>query len=359
MRYINKKLTILATCIISSYSMANFVIVVDERYNNYEVGKFKEVVVLGNWTNVGNADCTVDIENSEIYYNRDFNQTEICTQEQERKKETYLEDHNGNRAPEPIKTEKESQTITVSSNTTIQKGTHIENNCEAILTNNYSDGDGLYRVGFNNSDVYCDMTRNGGGWMRITNYDFDENPNNTPQGMVKTINRTLTTYTGASYRLNDGWYRKDVTSIPANGYSYLEIESNPNGFNWKQTMIEINSLQEITPDSYNVANSSIDSTSVNGQYLDGISFTYGNAGSRKHIHSLTRNLSNISRAGLEWLVSSGDYTGTETVPGNQIDMIILSDVISPTSEKISARLMLNQLFNDEKIGFTKYNVWIK
>lgn len=351
------KKPIIALAITTSlYSMANFVMVADE---SYKIGRSSTKTIISNWDNTGSEYCENNKEQMDVYFNKDFDQIKTCYQNQERTISIYDVNYNGEIASTPKETTTETRKVTNSTTTTAMKGIHIENDCEDIILNGYSSGDGLYRVGFNNSDVYCDMTRNGGGWMRITNYDFNENPDNIPPNMVKTVNRTLTIYTGASFTLRNGWYRKDVTSIPSGSYSFTEIESNTNGFAWKQSMIEIDSLQEITPDSYNVATTSRDSETINGQYLDGISLTYGNAGSRKHIHSLTRTGSTISRTGLEWLVASGDHTATMNPDGSQKPMIIFSKVISPTTEKISARLMLNQLYNDEKIGFTKYKVWVK
>lgn len=350
-----KGLTLLSMSIASSFAMANYVIVVSE---DYDAVKGYDDVVVGEWTDKGSKSCSNDIEQSEKYYGKTFTQTETCNQDQERTKETYYVDHNGNRTLK--ETEVETK-ILVTNTTTTPQGTHVENDCEDILSNGYSLGSDYYRVGFNNTDVYCDMVNNGGGWMRLTNYDFAENPNNTPPGLVKTVNRTLTKYTGHPYTLRDGWYRPDVISPSSSSFIWKEVDAPTNGFAWTQARIEITPLFEITPDSYNLPPTSRDSTTVNGQFVDGISVTYGNQGSRKSIKSLSRTTSGLTRSGLEWLVNSGDYIVSDNPDGSgsQLPQTFLSRKVSPTTEKISARLMLNQDYTDEKVGITKFKVWVK
>jgi hypothetical protein len=119
-------------------------------------------------------------------------------------------------------------------------------------------------------------------------------------------------------------------------------------------MIDIVPLFEISMDSYRVATSLRDSTTINGQYVDGISITYGSQGARHHIHTLSPSTTDIGRAGLEWLVSSGNHTET-----NGTNVTILSDIKPLGAEIISARLMANQDYTDEKVGIQKFKVWIK
>jgi len=350
-----KILTIAMSTLLTTNTFANFKVIISSEANNYNYGE--KVVIVGEWLATEEKSCSKDNLAEDYYYGIEFDQTETCSEPQERITTTKVVYSDGRE--EIINKTKETK-IDVKSNTIKLTGTHIENTCEEVLSNGFSYGDGNYRINFNGgSDVYCDMTRNGGGWMRITNYNFVENPDNTPNGFVKTVNRTLTTYTGASFTLKDGWYRKDVTSADASSFIWEEIIAPTNNFAWTESMIDIDSLQAITPDSYNVATSSRDSTTVNGQYLDGISITYGIQGNRKHIHSLTRTTTGLTRAGLEWLANSGDYTATEIAANNQRKLTILSGKVPETTENISARFALNQLYNDEKIGFTKLVIWIK
>lgn len=303
--------------------------------------------------------CNIDNESSNYYYGEKFNQHKICINQEERTVTEKVVDKNG---IEKILEKTEHRDVLISDTNTEIIGSHIENNCEDILNNGYSEGNKEYRVGFNNSDVYCDMTN--GGWMRLTNYDFEEDSNNIPPNMNKRVNHSYTTYTGANYTLVNGWYGDFLTSsmitVNPSGLFWTEVNANTNGFNWKETKIEINSIQGITPDSFNVATTNgRDSTTINGQYLDGLSLTYGNQGNRSHIHSLVRTTGSVSRSGLEWLVADGHYTGTEISIGNQEDQVIYFSPKSPTSENISIRLMTNQNYTDEIVGFTKFKVWVK
>lgn len=313
-------------------------------------------ITTSEWNTISKSNCSKDLLKENFYYDVEFTQTETCLEEQERtitNKVTYKDGRE-----EVISVEKETQLITVS-NSQVLKGTHTENTCNDVLLNGFSYGDGNYKINFNGgSDVYCDMTRNGGGWMRVSNYDWEEDSYNTPETLLRTENRTITAYTGNKHTFTDGWYNRDVTvteiaNSPSSFY-WGEAIVETNGFAWTQSMIDIVPLFEISMDSYRVATSSRDSTTINGQYVDGISITYGTQGARHHIHTLSPNTTDIGRAGLEWLVNSGNHTET-----NGTKFTILSDIKPSGTEIISARLMANQDYTDEKVGIRQFKVWIK
>ena len=350
------KKKLITLCFLVSFSAsnaANFNVVINNN-DSYFHGVFE--VTTSEWNTVSKSNCNKDLLPEDFYYDVEFLQTETCLEEQERtvtNKVTYKDGRE-----DILSVKKEIQSITIS-NAQVLKGIHIENTCNDILLNNFSLGDGNYRISFNGgSDVYCDMTRNGGGWMRLSNYDWNEDSYNTPATLLRTENRTITAYTGIKHTFTDGWFNRDVslTEIANNpsAFYWTEAVVDTNGFAWTQSMIDIVPLFEISIDSYTVATTSKDTTTVNGQYVDGISITYGTQGSRKHIHTLSVSTSNIGRTGLEWLVNSGQHT-----EANGTNVTILSDIKPSGTERISARLMANQDYTDEKVGIRKFKVWVK
>ena len=82
------------------------------------------------------------------------------------------------------------------------------NDCADILSNGWSIGDGVYSIDPDGSggsapyDVYCDMTTDGGGWMRIThlhsNRDIGSIKRNTPFFTASCGNKTAHPFTNTS-----------------------------------------------------------------------------------------------------------------------------------------------------------------
>ncbi len=353
----NKKILLVSIIANISISQASeFNVIIDNNDKSYSHGVYEEIMT--EWVTVEKLDCNKDFRPSEFYYDKDFTQTETCLEKQERsliKKVTYK-----NGTEEIISVEKETQSITTTETNSL-KGTHLEENCENIILNGYSYGDGEYKITLNGGmNAYCDMTRNGGGWMRLSNYDWDKDSYNIPNNLIRTENRTITSYTGADYTFRNSWQTRDFTSSEMtanpNGFYWEEVSIPTNGFAWKQTMIDIHAYYEISIDAYRVATTSRDSITVNGQYLDGISLTYGNQGSRNHIYSITTTTTDISRSGLEWLVNSGNYGVGENWTGSNA---IVSKQKPTGTENISARLMSNQVYYDEKVGLKIFKVWVK
>lgn len=339
------------------YANSDYMVIVDKEHHKYNHDEGILVVETTEWTNLGDKKCFIDLYEDDFYYGEQFTQVEDCEQVQERTVTTYRKYENGNKTIESVK--KESQTIEESVET-ILVGTHLENNCKEIIDNGYSLGDREYRISFNGGmDVTCDMTRSGGGWTQLSNYDFNENPDNIPPNLVKTVNRTITAYYGGQHTLTDGWYHTDITSIDYTQFNWTEVAVSTNGMYWTQTMIDIDSNFEISTDGYRVSTTSRDSTTVNGQYVDGVSLTYGNNGSRNHLFTQSNSTTDVSR--ISWLNNSdsntfNDYGIEHNMSENNA---FVSDLKPSGDEQISARLMVNQLSNDEMVGLRKFKVWIK
>lgn len=354
----NKITLMILTLTASIYAnSSSFLVVVDKDHNEYEHDEGTLIVETSPWKDVGSEKCSVDLTEDQFYYGEAFTQTEDCDQEQERTITTYREFSNGNKTVESVT--KETQTVTETNEYDLV-GTHLENTCLDILNNNYSNGDGTYRVLFNGGmDVYCDMTRNGGGWTRLSNYDFSKNPDNIPPNLVKTVNRTITAYHGGQHTFRDGWYPRDITAVDYTQFNWTEIEISSNGQPWTQTMIDMRNNFEISTDGYRVYTASRDSTSVNGQYLDGASLTYGYNGARNHLYSVTNITSDVER--ISWLNNSDSNVWNNY--GTNIDMFgsnaYVSGVKASGTESISVRLMVNQLWNDEMSGLRMFKVWIR
>lgn len=351
----NKKLISLCLFFTITSNASNFIVLIEEKNNKYLKDQGLEKVSYTDWTPTESKTCSYDKVKSDYYYGVDFTQVETCIEPQSRIKTTKRIYKNDNEVLVSTELENRNFEETFQNNLV---GTHIESTCENILNNGYSHGDGEYRISyFGDSTVYCDMTRSGGGWMLLEGYDWNEDQNHYPSNMVKTVNRTITSYTGASFTFENGWYIPD--SRPTVGaFDWTEVSFPTNGFTWKQTMIDIDPIYAISVDSYNVISSTRDSVSVNGQYLDGVSLTYGEQGSRQPLLSLTPTTSGVDR--ITWLNNTdsnlnNNYSTLSHIGSNAF----VSGVKISGTEKISARFMVNQNYVDEQVGFKILKVWVK
>lgn len=140
---------------ITSYASNNYVVLIkkdDSKYQNHN----QEV---SEWITIS-TDCNVDIEDNQIYYGISFQQTETCNENQERTITKTITDEDGNKT---TVTQKETRIKPLSSVVHDKVGTHLENSCENILTKNYSDKNGYYKLdrGSQKPNVYCDMNEGG------------------------------------------------------------------------------------------------------------------------------------------------------------------------------------------------------
>lgn len=359
----NKKMkgvSLLTASIASSFAMANYVIVVSE---NYETVTGYEDTVTSEWLDVGSASCSNDIETSDKYYGESFQQTETCNQNQERTVEKYFVDHEGNRTLKS--TDKESKVVTTST-TNPTTGTHLEASCKDVLSNGYSKGTGNYVIQQSgNPTVYCDMTRNGGGWMRVVNHNWYENKTAPNSQFDSTNGKTIHNTSNVTETLPDAFWVKDwAGSAGSTGQRWVSIDATPIHA-WTESMIDFDGLGYRSLDGW--APSSGLSSNVNGQYLDGFSVTYGNSGSRKHLHSFAighKTYTSYLNTHLSWIGSDYSYgeQSIRNISANSHQMVVNGLKKSAKTlgrDMISLRLMADQHYADETIGFRKYIVWVR
>lgn len=159
----NKKILILSIAPLFAFPNAEYFSIIGN--DNYKV--VSDIIdEVGEWIDIGEADCFVDIEVDEVYFDRSFDQIESCSQIQERTITSKIIEEDGSETV--ISERKEKQTVHLEDTISTLVGTHLEQSCDNIIVNNYADEDGVYKIGIasDNFDVYCDM-RIDEGWTLI------------------------------------------------------------------------------------------------------------------------------------------------------------------------------------------------
>lgn len=358
------KKTLLATCILSfiSANASNFNVIIDQESNSYDSGVL--VVEDSGWIASGVESCSFDVNDSEIYYNIDFTQVETCQQNFEKTITTKKVISDGTEIIVDIN----KQTKTESSSTTaINKGTHLEGTCEDIKTFNTNLPDGEYVISQSgNPTVYCDMTKNGGGWMRVSNYDWYSDKTSPNSDFDSTSGKIIRDTQNIDRLLMDAFWVKDwTTSAGTTGQRWASVDVQPL-YNWSKAMIEFEGLAFRSLDGYHPASGL--SNNVQGQYIDGFSFTFGANNARTHMHSVPAGHgtdSSVKDAYLDWLSEDSlDYMDQSDIEAgytyNAMDSFNINySGKTPSKDVISMRLMADQYFNDETIGFRKLIIWVK
>tara|TARA_Y100001960_G_scaffold204657_1_gene213772 strand:- start:9900 stop:10949 length:1050 start_codon:yes stop_codon:yes gene_type:complete len=160
-----KNKIILATMLPTFCFGSNFVTIIDGADKTYLPDQFTQVIEYTEWVDKGAKTCSFDKETSDYYFGVPFEQTENCSQEQERTK-TTTNTYKGGK--EEVIVEKETKTLNTTSKNNVL-GSHLERSCLNILNNGYSSGNGTYHIKPNTESVetYCDMNTDGGGWTMV------------------------------------------------------------------------------------------------------------------------------------------------------------------------------------------------
>lgn len=222
----------------------------------------------------------------------------------------------------------------------------VPHSCKEILAKNVSSKNGEYDVLINNSykKVYCDMSN--GGYTRVSAFDLAKDPNNAPPQLTRDSGWTSPNYAGTP---PDAWWAH-FNTIANNNFQWRSFTLNNEGVPFKEVKIEYEFVSLWTVDSFNnVHNSGLpDNHSIEGQYADGISITYGNAGNRKHILTYVPNGSPPSKC--SWIGS--EYTNSPKGTYTKV-------LPNTTNEKIEVRIMLDQYLTDEDLGIKNLYIWLK
>jgi hypothetical protein len=227
----------------------------------------------------------------------------------------------------------------------------VYNSCKEILQNQPDAQTGTYAIKApdgNLKSVTCDMVTNGGGWMMVSNYDFSKD--RTPpagSGLVTKDPFTSTSYPGTAPA---GWYPQFNFSagVPQNKTLYF----NNDRFTFTDIRMEVKLTMLWSTDSFGNTHAGIPNRmSIEDQYVDGYSFTYGEPGSRKHLWTATVSGSAPSD-------QRATFLKTDIIGGTNIDKTV-SKTVPSTNERIETRIMLDQSWNDENIGMHKLNIWIR
>lgn len=215
-------LLILSSLSVTSYAK-DFVTIIQKEESNYESGS-NYIVEYGEWI-LTSSTCSVDKEESEIYFGKTFNQTETCNDEFERTITTKITDKDG--VEKVISEEKENKTELNNTKTNLITGTHLEKSCNDIIVKGYETTDGIYKVGetTDNFDVYCDM-RITSGWTLVAKVNTSNTINiNEPQRFFidglnenDTLNANMTLNNGLSAIGMD-----KVSKLNLSGLSNLKV----------------------------------------------------------------------------------------------------------------------------------------
>lgn len=162
---------IISTAFVTSYSNDFKIIITADDVEYIQETPISNDVTYTEWQKQSESNCVFSPLESTIYSGKTFTQDKTCDIVETRTKTTTITYKSG-------KVVSETETESRSDEETIQlskAGTHLEANCKDILSfdSSFSGQNGLYQA--SDETLYCDMTREGGGWTLIAAIADDDN----------------------------------------------------------------------------------------------------------------------------------------------------------------------------------------
>lgn len=225
--------------------------------------------------------------------------------------------------------------------------------CLDILKDNKDAENGDYMVVAPNGSyqkIECNMEDDGGGWMKVADYDYLKDTTPPQNSTLQAKNAFYST--SHTDQAPAGWYPQFTTN--SNGMIHAAtITSNESKLPYKEVKMEMKAKLLWSIDSFgNTHGNPPNRYSIDGQYLDGISVTSGEEGSRTHLWSVTWTATLPSDA-------RKTFIGNNLISGQNIEGSYTRILSNTLNEKIETRIMLDQTYNDENIGLQKLFIWIR
>ena len=162
---------IISTTFVSSYSNDFKIIITSDDVEYIQETPISNNVTYTEWKKQSESNCVFSPLESKIYSGKTFTQDKTCDIVEIRTKTTTINYKSGKVVSEnELESRSTEETLQLS-----KTGTHLESSCKDILSfdSSFSGQDGLYQA--SDEPLYCDMTREGGGWTFIAAIADDDN----------------------------------------------------------------------------------------------------------------------------------------------------------------------------------------